>query len=265
MLTALIVVLRSIGLICRGHRAVALENIALRQQLAALTRTTKRPRLRPCDRFFWIVLARAWRGWRGALLMAQADTVVRWPRQWLRRRWTERSRQKQSGRQRTDAAIRALIDKMASADPLWGAPRIHGELRKLGIDVSERTVSRIVARFRDRHPRRGAPSSQITSPRSSQWTSSPCPRSRATCCSCWSSSRTDVVESSTWPSLNIQPLNGPRNRSSRRFRNTPRRPGSCETAMRSTVRYTSVASPAWASQRSSRLRRVRGRIHTSNA
>ena len=146
MLTALIVVLRSIGLICRGHRAVALENIALRQQLAALTRTTKRPRLRPCDRFFWIVLARAWRGWRGALLMAQADTVVRWPRQWLRRRWTERSRQKQSGRPSTVAAIRALIDKMASANPLW-APRIHGELRKLGIDVSERTVSRIVARF----------------------------------------------------------------------------------------------------------------------
>jgi len=121
MLTALIVVLRSIGLICRGHRAVALENIALRQQLAALTRTTKRPRLRPCDRFFWIVLARAWRGWRGALLMAQADTVVRWPRQWLRRRWTDRSRQKQSGRPSTVAAIRALIDKMASANPLWGA------------------------------------------------------------------------------------------------------------------------------------------------
>jgi len=105
MLTALIVVLRSIGLICRGHRAVALENIALRQQLAALTRTTKRPRLRPCDRFFWIVLARAWRGWRGALLMAQTD----------------RSRQKQSGRPSTVAAIRALIDKMASANPLWGA------------------------------------------------------------------------------------------------------------------------------------------------
>ena len=83
MLTALIVVLRSIGLICRGHRAVGLENIALRQQLAGLTRTTKRPRLRPCDRFFWIVLARAWRGWRGALLMVQADTVVRWHRQWL--------------------------------------------------------------------------------------------------------------------------------------------------------------------------------------
>ena len=77
MLTALIVVLRSIGLICRGHWAVALENIALRQQLAALTRTTKRPHVRPCDRFFWILLARSWRDWRRALLMVQPDTVVR--------------------------------------------------------------------------------------------------------------------------------------------------------------------------------------------
>src|SRR5215510_12623354 len=78
MLTALIVVLRSIGLMCRGHRAVALENIALRQQLVALTHATKRRHLRPRDRFFWILLARSWKGWRSALLMVQPDTVVRW-------------------------------------------------------------------------------------------------------------------------------------------------------------------------------------------
>ena len=58
MLTALVVLLRYIGLMCRGHRAVALENVALRQQLAALTRTTKRPRLRSTDRVFWILLAK---------------------------------------------------------------------------------------------------------------------------------------------------------------------------------------------------------------
>src|SRR5207244_764085 len=160
MLTALIVVLRSIGLICRGHRAVALENIALRQQLAALTRTTKRPRLRLCYRFFWIVLARAWRGWRGALLMVQADTVVRWHRQWLRRRWTERSWQKQSGRPRTDAAIRALIDKMASANPLWGAPESMASCASwASMSRSERSLGSSRG-FRDRHPRRGAPCSQ---------------------------------------------------------------------------------------------------------
>ena len=77
MLTPLLVLLRSIGLICRGHRAVALETLALRQQLAALTRTRKRPQLRPTDRLFWILLAKVWREWRTALLIVQPETVVR--------------------------------------------------------------------------------------------------------------------------------------------------------------------------------------------
>jgi len=68
MLTSLVALLRSIGLLCRGHQAVALENLALRQQVAALTRSTKRPHLRPRDRFFWIVLTKVWREWRSALL-----------------------------------------------------------------------------------------------------------------------------------------------------------------------------------------------------
>src|SRR5882672_702739 len=85
MVTALLVTLRSIGLICRGHRAVALENLALRQQLAALKRTVNRPQLSTGDRFFWILLAKGWREWRSALVVVQPDTVVRWHRQWLRR------------------------------------------------------------------------------------------------------------------------------------------------------------------------------------
>src|SRR5207249_6294360 len=156
MLTALVVLLRSVGLLCRERRAVALDSLALRQQVAALTRRTKRPHLRPRDRFVGIVLAKSWREWRGALLIVQPDTVVRWHRQWLRRRWTERSRQKHPGRPRT-AAIRTLVDKMVSANPLWGAPRIHGELGKLGIEVSERTVSRLVKR-----PRRPPPQTSRT-------------------------------------------------------------------------------------------------------
>ena len=69
MLTALVVLLRSVGLICRGHRAIALENLALRQQLAALTRTVKRPQLRTRDRLFWVLLAKGWREWRTALIV----------------------------------------------------------------------------------------------------------------------------------------------------------------------------------------------------
>jgi putative transposase len=153
MLMALIVLLRAIGLMCRGHKAVALENLALRQQLAALTRARNRPQLRPTDRLFWILLANAWREWRTALIVVQPETVLRWHRQWLRRRWADRSKRLRPGRPSTDAAIRSLVDEMAAANPLWGAPRVHGELYKLGIEVSERTVSRLLRR-------RGRPPSQ---------------------------------------------------------------------------------------------------------
>jgi hypothetical protein len=132
MPTALIVLLRSIGLICGGHRAVVLENLALRQQLALLTRTVKRPPLRSTDRLFWILLAKGWRDWRSALVVGQPDTVVRWHRQWLRRHWTRLSRRRHPGRPTTSAAIRALVSTMTTANPLWGAPRIHGEIGQAG-------------------------------------------------------------------------------------------------------------------------------------
>ena len=148
MLATWVVLLRSIGLFCRGHRAVVLENLALRQQLAALTRTRRRPQLRTRDRLFWVCLARVWRGWRTALVVVHPDTVVRWHRQWFRRHWTRRSARIGPGHARTDAAIRLLVAKIAAANPLWGAPRIHGELGRLGVEVSERTVSRLVKRPR---------------------------------------------------------------------------------------------------------------------
>jgi putative transposase len=140
--------LRTIGLMCRGHRVVALENLALRQQLATFTRTRTRPQLRTRDRLSWILLAQGWHEWRTALMIVQPDTVVRWHREWFRRRWADRSKRSRPGRPKTTGAIRALVDKMASANPLWGAPRIHGELSKLGIVLSERTVSRLLHRRR---------------------------------------------------------------------------------------------------------------------
>jgi hypothetical protein len=75
----------------------------------------------------------------------QPDTVVRWHREWLRRRWARRSRPRPDGRPRVEHQIRVLVREMATANPLWGAPRIHGELRTLCVDVSERTVSRLLA------------------------------------------------------------------------------------------------------------------------
>jgi hypothetical protein len=98
MLGTLVVILRLIGLLYRGHRAVALEHRARRQQLAGLTRTRKRPPVRTRDRVFWVCLASAWRGWRTALVVVHPDTVVRWHRQRLRGQWTRRSAWVRPGR-----------------------------------------------------------------------------------------------------------------------------------------------------------------------
>ena len=87
MLAALVILRRSFGLICSGHRAVALKNMALRQQLAIFRRTVQRPHLRQSDRLFWVQLIKAWRDWRTALIVVLPDRVLRWHREWLRRRW----------------------------------------------------------------------------------------------------------------------------------------------------------------------------------
>jgi putative transposase len=97
---------------------------------------------------FLLRLSKGWRQWRTALIVVQPDTVVRWHRQWLRRHWALRSRRSRPGRPNTDVAVRTLVGTMGAANPLWGAPRIHGELCKLGIAVSERTVSRLLRRPR---------------------------------------------------------------------------------------------------------------------
>jgi putative transposase len=148
VLNMVALLIRAVGLACRGHHELVLENLALRQQLNALKRTTSRPQLRTRDRLFWVILARTWRNWRTALVLVRPDTVVRWHREWLRRRWTRQAARIHVGRPRTDAGIRRLVRTMAAANPLWGAPRIHGELGKVGIEVSERTVSRLLGRPR---------------------------------------------------------------------------------------------------------------------
>ena len=148
MITLVLHLLRLIPFLVGGHRQLALENLALHQQLAVYKRTTARPGLRPADRLFWAGLARAWAGWRRALVIVSPDTVLRWQRRRFREYWTQLSRPPTGGRPRIDTDITALIRSMAAANPLWGAPRIHGELLKLGIEISERTVSRLLPKRR---------------------------------------------------------------------------------------------------------------------
>jgi len=136
---------RTIAVACREHRDVVLEKMALRHQLHVLQRSVKRPRLRTTDRMVWVLFARVWRRWQSAAVVFQPQTVVRWHRDWLRRRWARRSGRNRAGRPPFDPELRRVIIEMATANPLWGATRIHGELRKLGIQISERTVSRLLA------------------------------------------------------------------------------------------------------------------------
>ena len=99
-----------------------LENLALRQQLAVLRRSVRRPRLRPWDRLLWTWLSRCWAGWKGALAIVSPATVVGWHRQGFRlcRRWKSRGRR---GRPRIDAELRRPIRRVSPENPLWGAPR----------------------------------------------------------------------------------------------------------------------------------------------
>ena len=151
MITLLLHLLRLLPVLFGGHRQLALENHALRQQLAVYKRRMTRPRLRGTDRLFWVGLARIWAGWRQSLVIVTPDTVLRWQRRRFREYWTRLSGRTTGGRPPINAEIRALITRMATANPLWGAPRIHGELLKLGIDVAERTVSRLMPTRRP-HP-----------------------------------------------------------------------------------------------------------------
>ncbi len=145
MLGVLLRLFRLVWLFGKGHRAVVLENLSLRQQLAIYKRKQKRPRLIGWDRWFWIGLSHVWKDWRRALVVVHPDTLVRWHRERFRRYWANLSKATaRRGRPSTPREIRALIHAMAQANPLWRAPRIHGELQKLGIEISERTVSRIL-------------------------------------------------------------------------------------------------------------------------
>jgi transposase InsO family protein len=126
---------------------LGLEILALRQQLGVLKRKHPRPRLRKVDRLFWIFLRRIWPAWINALIIVKPETVVSWHRAGFRLFWRLRSRTKQDGRPKIDKKLRDIIYKMVNENPTWGAPRIHGELLKLGFDVSERTISRYIRRI----------------------------------------------------------------------------------------------------------------------
>ena len=142
----LIIVLKTLISSARERRNLALENLALRQQLATMKAKNTRPTLTRADRLFWLYLSKSWAGWRDSLHIVQPATVIRWHRQGFRYYWRWKSRR--CGRPGIEGEFRTLIREMSRENPLWGAPRIHGELLKLGIEVSQATVSKYMIRSR---------------------------------------------------------------------------------------------------------------------
>src|SRR3984893_6078634 len=134
----------------RSRSVLELETLALRHQLHVLRRQRPgRPRLFAIDRLLWVWLYRLWPRCLEVMVLVKPATVIQWHRQVFSLFWRWRSR---SGSASVEREIRDLIRQMSRANRLWGAPRIHGELLKLGIEVSQATVAKYMVR------RRGAPS-----------------------------------------------------------------------------------------------------------
>ena len=126
----------------RSDATLQLEIAALRHQLAVTYRQHPKPRLTRTDRCFWVWLSQTWVGWRSALLIVKPDTVVAWHRQGFRWYWSWKIRHGRSGRPGIPKETRELIRFMSRDNPLWVAPRIQGELLKLGIDICQASVAK---------------------------------------------------------------------------------------------------------------------------
>ncbi len=131
----------------RRRAWLELEVLVLRHQLVVLERRqTSRPRLTSADRLFWVWIYRLWPRCLDAVVIVKPETVIRWHRRGFRLFWKWKSRPRRRGRPRTALEVRDLIRRMSRENPLWGAPRIHGEILKLGIDIAQSTVARYMVR-----------------------------------------------------------------------------------------------------------------------
>ena len=126
----------------RSRLSMQMEILALRHQLSLYERSAKKPPIKPADRILWSWISRNWSGWRDALVIVKPKTVIAWQRKRFREHWVRLSRVSRAGRPRMTKEVRELIRKISQANPGWGTPRILGELRKLGIDVSKSTVDK---------------------------------------------------------------------------------------------------------------------------
>ena len=133
-------------LIFKLNYRLAIESLALRQQLAVMKKSIRRPKIRRRDRFFWVILSRFRNGWKNVLMVVQPETVIRWHKKGFKLYWKFKAQR--PGRPSIDLKIQKIVKKMIKENPFWGAPVLHGELLKLGIVISERTVSNMIKRYK---------------------------------------------------------------------------------------------------------------------
>ena len=130
----------------KSKSRLAAENAALRHEVSVLRRKVRgRVQLTNADRLFFVQLYRWFPSILKAITIIRPETIVRWHRAGFRRYWRWKSRSR-AGRPPIDADLRALIRRMSVDNPLWGAPRIHGELLKLGFDVAQSSVAKYMAK-----------------------------------------------------------------------------------------------------------------------
>ena len=152
MVALLLFLLNLLGLPFKSKSRLAAENAALRQQVIVLQRKIRgRVEFTDSERLFFIQLYRWFPSVLNAIKIIRPETLLRWHRAGFRRYWRWKSRNL-GGRPRIDAALRALIRQMSIENVLWGAPRIRGELLKLGFTVAQSTVARYMVRPEGRGP-----------------------------------------------------------------------------------------------------------------
>jgi putative transposase len=135
----------------RSRSNLLLENAVLRYQVVVLRRRARRPRLTSLDRVRFLIAARLLPSWRRSIAIVQPETILRWHRLGFRLFWRHRSKSAAPPRMPTETV--ALIREMATNNRLWGAQRLRGELLKLGISISKRTIQKYLRPVRDTHPR----------------------------------------------------------------------------------------------------------------
>jgi putative transposase len=150
------------------------ENLALRQQLLVLQRSTKRPRFRYRDRLFWVGLSHLWRDWRSILVIVKPETVIKWHRQGFKWYWRWKSRSGRVGRPKIDKEIRDLIRRISRENPIWGAPRIQQNFICLAMRLRNQRWQSIGSEFVSHSHKHGRAFCGIMLDRLPQLISSPC-------------------------------------------------------------------------------------------